>query len=257
MMSCWHRSERPIHLGAKPVAMLEQSLDRLTGLSGLTDGTDRGALALLAGAVTVGLGGSAILPVVHLGPVSVHMVHHIALMNVVAPLLGIVLATVARDRIGKDRGTLLWTAACSQIVLLWAWHAPRLHEAAASSALYAAMLTSLSLAALCFWGCILLLPAHSRWQAIVALVATGKLSCLLGVLLLFAPRLLYPFHSSGHSGHAGIEHQQLAGLLMLIACPLSYVLAAGILTAQFVHERDARSERPDRLEIGAMRRIEC
>jgi putative membrane protein len=182
------------------------------------------------------------------------MVHHIALMNVLAPVSAVALAPFARDRLARDRGALLWTATCFQIALLWAWHAPRLHEAAAaSSVIHAAMLTSLLVAALCFWGAILLLSSRSRWQAIVALLATGKLACLLGVLLVFAPRLLYPIHASSHSGHAGIEDQQLAGLLMLIACPLSYVLAGVVLSAQIVYGLHARAVVADRPDVAAVR----
>jgi putative membrane protein len=62
---------------------------------------------------------------------------------------------------------------------------------------------------------------------------TGKLSCLLGALLIFAPRILY---TSGHqhSAMANLTDQQLAGLLMIIACPLSYVTAGVVLAAQMM-----------------------
>jgi putative membrane protein len=60
------------------------------------------------------------------------------------------------------------------------------------------------------------------------------------VLLIFAPRLLYKLPMQAHAGHAawpltGMEDQQLAGLIMVSACPLSYVLAGVIAAAQMLH----------------------
>jgi putative membrane protein len=165
------------------------------------------------------------------------MVHHIALMSVAAPLCAIALVPLVQDKIARlhrGRGALLWTAASMQIALLCASHAPPLHAATASGAAYAAMLASLLVAALCFWGGILLLPERSRWQAIVALLATGKLACLLGVLVIFAPRPLYP-HAAGDAAAHSLQDQQLAGLLMIAACPLSYVLVGVLLSAQLMY----------------------
>ena len=51
---------------------------------------------------------------------------------------------------------------------------------------------------------------------------------MLGALLVFAPR---PIYSSGHHGF-DLADQQLAGLLMLAACPLSYVLAAIVIAVE-------------------------
>jgi putative membrane protein len=83
-----------------------------------------------------------------------------------------------------------------------------------------------------------------------ALLISGKLACLLGALLIFAPRLLLTSTVSGHNMHHGpVDHataladQHLAGLLMVVACPLSYVLTAVVLAAQTMShlERSALS----------------
>jgi putative membrane protein len=108
---------------------------------------------------------------------------------------------------------------------------------------YAVMLATLLAAAVCFWGGILLLAARSRWQAIVALLATGKLACLLGALLIFARRPLFV--------HATMDDQQLAGLLMVVACPLSYVLVGVVLSAQLMHGIGAGAEQRARPRIAA------
>src|SRR3546814_2902789 len=53
------------------------------------------------------------------------------------------------------------------------------------------MLGSLALAAVLFWALLLASSATSRWSGLAALLLTGKLACLLGALLIFAPRDLY------------------------------------------------------------------
>ena len=66
------------------------------------------------------------------------------------------------------------------------------------------------------------------WQAILALLVTGKLACLLGALLVFAPR---PIYAGPHHGF-DLADQQMAGLLMLAACPMSYVLAGIVIAVE-------------------------
>jgi putative membrane protein len=85
--------------------------------------------------------------------------------------------------------------------------------------------TFILVSAVVFWLSVCSARPAQWWQAIVALLVTGKLACLLGALLVFAPRPIY----SGHHGF-DLADQQMAGLLMLAACPLSYVLA-GIVVA--------------------------
>src|SRR5690606_15041971 len=59
------------------------------------------AKALLAGAAVVGLCGIAVVPLVRLGPLSAHMVHHIGLMSVLAPLCAVVVAPFVRARMQR------------------------------------------------------------------------------------------------------------------------------------------------------------
>jgi putative membrane protein len=164
------------------------------------------------------------------GPQAQHMAAHILTMNVAAPVLG---AIVLARRTTLARGvSLLWLATFVQIALLWTWHVPvaqELFHHAAGAAL--AMHVLLLIAAAAFWTSLFSLPASSRWQAIPALLVTGKLVCLLAALLVFAPRTLY-----GSSAHAApsLDDQHLAGLLMLAACPLSYLVVAVFLTVHLI-----------------------
>ena len=137
-----------------------------------------------------------------LGPLSRHMAVHIALMNVAAPICAAVLWLAWPAARKPASGAVLWTATIGQMVLLWVWHAPATHAAAMPS-LVAQMLwhSSLFLSALLFWRA--LVPASGAgWQSIFALLVTGKLVCLLAVLLVFSPRLLYSRPPGAATKHA-------------------------------------------------------
>ena len=188
----------------------------------------KAALPATASAVAVLAAGMLILLFYDLGPQSAHMAAHIALMNVAAPLAAIRLAGRLPPLVRP--ATMLWAATVTQIALLWIWHAPSLQQAAMHApALQGFMHATLLLAALAFWCVLISLPPVSRWQGIAALLLTGKLACLLSALMIFAPRLL---HGAPHG--ATLEDQQLAGLLMITACPLSYIVAAVVVAAQIV-----------------------
>ena len=91
------------------------------------------------------------------------------------------------------------------------------HVPGAMIASHAALL----LAATTFWISVFSLPAIAL-ACDPALLLTGKLVCLLAALMVFAPRALY---GAGHAhGAAALDDQQLAGLLMIAACPLSYLV---------------------------------
>lgn len=193
-------------------------------------------LPAVASAVAVLLTGLIVLAGQNLGHASMHMAVHIASMSVVAPLVA-ALAILRRPPQGI-RSSWLWIATVTQIVLFWAWHSPVVHGFGVSSPVLAAILhAALFLAALSFWFTILGIAGAARWQAVPALLLTGKLACLLAALLIFAPRTLYDsadqlVHATGHL--PVLDDQHLAGLLMIAACPMSYLVAAVIVTVQLI-----------------------
>jgi putative membrane protein len=155
------------------------------------------------------------------------MTMHLVLMNAVAPLLALTIAAMRRLPPISASGRSLMAASLVQLALLWGWHAPTAVAAAHRlPALTALAMLSLSAAALWFWLAVILDRSAMRWRALLALLLTGKLFCLLGVLLVLAPRVLY-----GAASHIDLADQQLAGLLMVVACPLSYVVAAVVVAA--------------------------
>lgn len=188
-----------------------------------------------AGALTtLGL----VLPFHPIGPVSLHMTVHIGLMIVAAPLVALAIDVRGDRRV--SRPSWLWAIAALQVALLWIAHAPPVHEAAMHfGGVQAGMYLVLFGVAVAFWLVLLRLPFAARWHAIPVLLLTGKLTCFLAVLIVFAPRVLFAgSHPAGHD----LGDQQLAGLLMIIACPLSYVVAAAMIAAQMLLEMDRRSQ---------------
>jgi putative membrane protein len=97
------------------------------------------------------------------------------------------------------------------------------------------MQASLLVAATWFWIAVYegMRDRVTAWRPIVALLVTSKLFCLLGVLFIFAPRVLSagaPHHQAAHL----LADQQLAGLLMIVACPLTYLLAGIVCAARWL-----------------------
>lgn len=173
------------------------------------------------------------------GPLSGLMVQHLFVMNVIAPLAGAFLAAGKPARLGG--GAVLWGAALAQMLLLWGWHAPAFQRAAAASAsLHLLMMALLAGAAIVFWAVLLRAGAQGRWSAVGALLLTGKLACLLGGLLVFAPRELYGLTGLAlaicGSGPSTLADQQMAGLMMIAACPLSYVTAGLVIAARMLRD---------------------
>lgn len=159
-----------------------------------------------------------------------HMAMHVVAMNVVAPLLAGALLRIDGPVI--EQRTSIAVAAALQIVLLWGWHSPAvLAEAFTTTPLLVAMHVSLFLAAVWFWLTVMAEAKRGAWFPLAALLVTGKLFCLLGILLTFSPRVLYEqvaliCFGVAASSELVLRDQQLAGLLMLAACPMVYVTAA-------------------------------
>ena len=192
---------------------------------------DGEALAAIVSAAAVTASGLLVVLAYDLGPHSTHMALHIAAMSVLAPLA----ATLAADRnpYWLCNTSALWSCAVLQLVLLWAWHVPAVQRLATEShTLHLGALTLLSICSFGFWSAVIWAGSAARWHAIAALLLTGKLTCLISVLLIFSPRALYL--AGGHDGH-GLDDQQLAGLLMVTACPLSYLIAAVVIVARFLN----------------------
>lgn len=174
-----------------------------------------------------------------------HMAAHIVAMNVVAPACALAAARLFPSAFhAASRGGLLPSASI-QIALLWGWHTPAMLALAVQTpATMAAMHATLFAAALWFWSAVIGATRRGDWTPLAALLVTGKLFCLMGLLLAFAPRVLYAQVALiqscfGSTGPSLIEDQQLAGLLMLAACPMVYVAAAIVIARRWLRRIDA------------------
>jgi putative membrane protein len=202
-------------------------------------------LAVVASGTCILTVGVVLANLLEFGVQSQHMATHILSMNILAPLLG---ATVlARWKIPERGGSQLWFTTAVQLALLWAWHTPALqsvslHLPGVMVVFHAALL----LAATAFWVSVFALSGPARWQAIPALLLTGKLVCLLAALLVFSPRAIYA--SAAHAAN-DLDDQHLAGLLMIAACPLCYLVAAVVMTVHLIGSQQPQQARPSTRRI--------
>jgi putative membrane protein len=214
-----------VFAGVPPVVRPETMQGRVFTRNGITGDP----LAATLSAAFVAAAGLVVLMSHDLGPRTGQMLLHIAAMNVIAPLVAVLVADRLPSAVASTR--TLWLAAAAQLVLLWAWHLPSVEKiASASHGGHAVAHLSLALVALVFWGAVMRASDAGRWHAVAALLVTGKLTCLLSALLVFSPRALY----GGTPLEGQFEDQQLAGLLMITACPLSYLVAAVVIVARLV-----------------------
>lgn len=175
-----------------------------------------------------------------MGPLASHMVAHILLMNLLAPAVAFILRAV-QERSREPSAIALVLATTMQLAGLWIWHAPPLlGRVFESDLLLLLMHSTLFLAALLFWWLVFRFEGNHSWKPVLALLVTSKFYCLLAVLFVFAPRALYGELAGHHTTidvpavTASLADQQLAGLIMLAACPATYVIAGIAIAARWL-----------------------
>jgi putative membrane protein len=213
--------------------------------------------AFVAAIVTIGIAVLSPLDALSSTLASAHMVQHLLLTMVVAPLLVISRPTVAllrglpyrtrRDlvrlrRIGHVRAADTVRAhqiACAAVfvVALWAWHATGPYEQALRNDLVHRLehLTFL-LTAVCSWAAIALVTRHRHGPvgtSVLVLFGLSVQGSILGALLTFARKPWYPSYEArtGLWGLTALEDQQLAGVIMWVPAGVVYLGAAlGLMT---------------------------
>ena len=204
---------------------------------------------------------------------SAHMVQHLLLILVAAPLL--ILGAPALPALwalprARRRALGGWwrraaelrsvvhalTAPGSAFVLhlaaLWFWHMPAPYQAALRSPdVHAIEHLSFLGTALLFWWAVapsLGRPRASEGAGILIVVGTLLHSGALGALLMFSRTPWYPAHEAGARawGMTTLEDQQLAGLIMWIPASLVYVAAAASLFLRWMRRDERRSGIPMR-----------
>jgi putative membrane protein len=198
---------------------------------------------------------------------SAHMIQHLLLMQVAAPLLvlGFSPAILAWGVPYRWRGALrtrdgaftwarsLWklvshplTAWSLHVLALWAWHVPGLYGAAlADERLHALEHFSFLGSGLLYWGSLLYATRSEQLGArLLSVFTLGLQSGLLGALLTFSSQPWYAGQSAGAAawGLTSLGDQQLAGVLMWVPGGAVTLLAALWLLGA----RLAAMEREDR-----------
>lgn len=168
---------------------------------------------------------------------TVRVVHHMALVLLVAPLLAHGLAPWLRRLPSPP-----WLCTALASAAFWTWHVPAPYAAALSShAVYALMQLSLLATAAWFW---LAVFRSDAMRALAAILVTTVLMGLLGALITFAARPLYEPHFGATLswGVSPLEDQQLAGIVMWAPGSIAYLLAA-----VWIGWRWLRQQRPQAL----------
>jgi cytochrome c oxidase assembly factor CtaG len=191
---------------------------------------------------------------------SIHMVQHLLLVTVAAPLLvlgsplALGLAAVPpsiRGRVARwrrwppvrmaERAARPAPAAVIFGMTLWGWHAPRLFQAAlVHEWVHVVEHASLLGGAVLFWWA-LARRRRDGGVATLCLFVTTSHAALLGVLLTLAPMVWYPAQAPGNPwGLTALEDQQLAGLIMRVPYALAFVVAGLALFARWLREAERR-----------------
>jgi putative membrane protein len=187
-----------------------------------------------------------------------HMVQHMLLMGVGAPLLVLgapllvslwALPLSLRRVYGRTKRWLerwkptrylLWQPLLMWSLFgltLWLWHLPALYEATLYDDLLHDFQHFTFVAASCLFWRVLLDPVSrfrlSRGIAIIYLFVTSLHATLLGAFMTLAPKAWYPFYESRAPRWklSAVEDQQIAGLIMWMPACMVYALVAAILLA--------------------------
>jgi putative membrane protein len=177
---------------------------------------------------------------------SAHMTMHMIIVAVAAPLIA---ASVTGTRFDPARA-YPWLfaplqASIFELIVVWSWHAPALHQFARQERLGLVVEQASFLgAALWLWIAAIggARDSHARKGAgVFALLLTSMHMTLLGALLALATRPLYRHHDA-IGALSPLADQQLGGAIMLLVGSSVY-LAGGLLLTAGLLDRGTRQER--------------
>jgi len=205
-----------------------------------------------------------ISPVDRLGEqlASMHMVQHLLVADVAAILLTLGLtrhilrpATRRIHRIERAAGPFAspWFGVVAYVGAMWLWHVPALYDAALDHAfVHTLEHLSFGAAGLVYWWH-LLSPIRSRLRLggmgpVAYMAGTKILVGLLGILLAFAPELIYDAydHPGKLWGMTAETDQQVAGLIMALEQSIVMGIALAWLFARMLSESEDEERRAER-----------
>ncbi|MGQ0508434.1 MAG: cytochrome c oxidase assembly protein [Myxococcaceae bacterium] len=192
-----------------------------------------------------GLGVLALAWSVPFSSFSGHMVQHMSVVAIAAPLLALGIAGGRWDPVRRAEALFPPVpASVLELFVVWSWHTPSLHHAARTqSGAFVAEQASFVLSGLWVWlaafGGGLSLRAERRGAGVLALLLTSMHMTLLGALLALAQRTLF---AHGHAAHGGgwlapLDDQHLGGAIMLVVGGLSYLAGGLFLVLELLRAR--------------------
>jgi putative membrane protein len=200
----------------------------------------RASLFAVAGVVLM-LVWTGPLPAATAHSFAAHMTIHIAVVAIAAPAIALAVAGTRFDPV-RGKPTLLAAVPISLIdlVVIWAWHAPAVHDAARRQTdMFVLEQASFLVAGTLLWvAAVGGDPEQRRLRAgagVAALLFTSMHVVLLGALFALAGRPL--FHADHSSLPAVVADQQLGGVIMLIVGGASYLAGGLWLTAVALRPR--------------------
>jgi putative membrane protein len=165
-----------------------------------------------------------------------HMVQHLLLMIVAAPLI-LLGAPQIRLRV---RPVLGWLASTAVVI---GWHLPALFELAMQSrGWHEIEHASFLVAGLLFWSPVI--GREPQWSVPLYLFLATLPCDALSAFLAFCGRVVYPhyLHAPRHFDISPIGDQELAGALMWIVVTFAYLAPAVAVTIQLLSPQDRTSQ---------------
>ncbi|WP_158550703.1 cytochrome c oxidase assembly protein [Geodermatophilus sp. TF02-6] len=212
--------------------------------------------------------GVAVLVAVLLPPVEpvvedsfpAHMTQHVVLLLVAAPLLALgapglpfllalprrwrhrvaVVRAAGPVRRGRALATVPVLVVAVHAAVVSAWHLPVLYDAAlTSTAVHVTEHAAFLAVGWWFWSLVTLPTAQLDGRAVLYVVASGLPMNLLGAVLTFAPRPLYPAQTG--TGPDALTEQQLAGLLMWVPAGVVSLVLCAVLVLLWLRRLERES----------------
>lgn len=197
---------------------------------------------LIAGLVALAAAWVGPLRALAPGSFSAHMLMHMGVVAVAAPLIALGVGGTRYDLSSRaPRFFAPIPASVAELVAVWAWHAPALHHFARHTALGLVLEQATFLGTgLFLWLATFGGGAEQRAErgaaGGVALLLTSMHMTLLGALLALPPRALYAHHAEG-GALSPLEDQHLGGAIMLVAGGVAYLAGGLALTVEILRRR--------------------
>jgi len=193
-----------------------------------------------------------------------HMVQHIILLDLSAVLLvcgltKVILRPATRRLQALERaaGPLAHPAfaVAFYIAVIWAWHIPAMYDAAlGNEQIHAIEHVMLATAGILYWWH-LFSPIRQRQRLgglgpVVYMTSTKLLIGMLGIVIIFAPHVLYPFyaHEPRTWGLSAHTDQEVAGAVMALEQTIVMGIALAYLFIQALIESEREQQRAERYE---------